>query len=109
MIPSRFAARSISRKEKEIADHRIKTWDHTGHGLKSQRRPADALSEIYGASGDKARPLKIVIPPRAGHFSILRLLASLQRRNSRFALKPSSLRALKPRGQGAPKNLQCAL
>jgi hypothetical protein len=55
------------------------------------------------------RPLKIVIPPRAGHFSTLRLLASLQRRNSRFALKHSSLRALKLRGQGATKNLQCAL
>jgi len=36
------------------------------------------------------RNLEIVIPPRAGHFSTLRLLASL-------------------RGQGAPKNLQCAL
>jgi hypothetical protein len=45
--------------------------------------------------------LEIVIPSRAGHFSTLRLLASLQRRNSRFALKPSSLRALKLRGQGA--------
>jgi hypothetical protein len=56
-----------------------------------------------------ARPLEIMIPPRAGHFSTLRLLASLQRRNPRFALKQSSLRALKLRGQGAPKNLQCAL
>jgi hypothetical protein len=55
------------------------------------------------------RPLKIVIPPRAGQFSTLRFLASLQRRNSRFALKQSSLRALKLRGQGAPKNLQCTL
>jgi hypothetical protein len=34
--------------------------------------------------------LKITIPLRAGHFPTLRLLASL-------------------RGQGAPKNLQCAL
>jgi hypothetical protein len=50
---------------------------------------------------ETVRPLKIVIPPRAGHFSTLRLLAALQRRNSRFALKQSSLRALKLRGQGA--------
>jgi hypothetical protein len=47
-----------------------------------------------------SRPLEIVIPPRAGHFSTLRLLASLQRRNLRFALKQSSLRALKLQGQG---------
>jgi hypothetical protein len=53
--------------------------------------------------------LEIMIPPRAGHFSTLRLLALLQRRNSRFALKPSSLRTLKLRGQGPLKNLQCAL
>jgi len=38
----------------------------------------------------EARPLEIVIPPRAEYFSTLRLLATL-------------------RGQGAPKNLQCAL
>jgi hypothetical protein len=52
------------------------------------------LSEIAVAANvfflDAERPLEIVIPPRAGHFSTLRLLASL-------------------RGQGAPKNLQCAL
>ncbi|MBA4423253.1 MAG: hypothetical protein C0390_09170 [Syntrophus sp. (in: bacteria)] len=54
------------------------------------------------------RLLKIAIPPHAGYFSALRLLASLQRRNSRFALKQSSLRALKLWGQGATKNLQCA-
>ena len=43
--------------------------------------------------------MKIVIPPRAGHFSTLHLLASLQRRNSRFALKQSSLRALRCGGR----------
>jgi hypothetical protein len=52
---------------------------------------------------------KIVIPPRAGHFSTLRLLASLQRRNSRLALKQSSLRVLRCGGSGRKKNLQCAL
>jgi general secretion pathway protein K len=41
----------------------------------------------------------MVIPPRAGPFSTLRLLASLQRRNSRFALKQSSLRALRCGGR----------
>jgi hypothetical protein len=66
------------------------------------------------------RNLKIVIPPRAGLFSTLRLLAkaaktklaalrSADSSNSRFALRQSSLRALKLRGQGTPKNLQCAL
>jgi hypothetical protein len=55
------------------------------------------------------RPLKMVIPPRAGHFSTLQLLASLQRRNSRFVLRQSSLRALKLQRQGDPKNLQCTL
>jgi hypothetical protein len=59
--------------------------------------------------GRPLRNLKIVIPAHAGHFSTLHLLAALQRRNTRFALKQSSLRALKLRGQGAPKNLQCAL
>jgi general secretion pathway protein K len=49
------------------------------------------------------RPLEIVIPPCAGHFSTLRLLASLQRRNSRFALKQSSLRALRCGGRGPRK------
>jgi hypothetical protein len=51
---------------------------------------------------EKERPLRnleIVIPPRAGHFSTLRLLASLQRRNSRFALKQSSLLALRYGGR----------
>ncbi|TRZ86856.1 hypothetical protein D4R89_10425 [bacterium] len=52
------------------------------------------LSEIAVAANvfflDAVRPLEIVIPQRAGHFSTLRLLASL-------------------RGQGAPENLQCAL
>jgi hypothetical protein len=47
--------------------------------------------------------LKIVIPPRAGPFSTLRLLASLQRRNSRFALKQSSLQTLRCGGRGARK------
>jgi len=41
-------------------------------------------------AAQKVRLLEIAIPPRAGHFSTLHLLASL-------------------RGQGAPKNLQCAL
>jgi hypothetical protein len=49
------------------------------------------------------RPLEIVIPPRAGDFSTLRLLASLQRRNSRFALKQLSLRALHCGGRGPRK------
>jgi hypothetical protein len=49
------------------------------------------------------RPLKIVIPPRAAHFSTLRLLASLQRRNPRFALKQSFLRALRCGGRGPRK------
>jgi hypothetical protein len=55
----------------------------------------------------KARALKIVIPPRAGYFSTLRLLASLQRRNSRFALKQSSLRALRYGGR-APRKISNA-
>jgi len=45
------------------------------------------------------RPLEIVIPSRAGHFPTLRLLAPLQRRNSRFALKQSSLSALRCGGR----------
>ncbi len=49
------------------------------------------------------RPLKIAIPPRAGHFLTLRLLASLQRRNSRFALKQSSLRTFRCGGRGPRK------
>ncbi|MBU0652629.1 MAG: hypothetical protein KKG96_07075, partial [Proteobacteria bacterium] len=47
--------------------------------------------------------MEIVIPPRAGHFSALRFLAPLQRRNSRFALKQSSLRALRCGGRGPRK------
>jgi hypothetical protein len=47
--------------------------------------------------------LKIEIPSRAGHFSTLRLLASLQRRNSRSALRQSSLRALRYGGRGPRK------
>jgi len=54
-----------------------------------------------------ARPLKIVIPPRAGHFSTLRLLVLLQRRNSRFALKQSSLRARSCGGR-APRKISNA-
>jgi hypothetical protein len=49
------------------------------------------------------RPLKIAIPPRAGHFSTLHPLASLQRRNSRSALRQSSLRALRCGGRGPRK------
>jgi hypothetical protein len=47
--------------------------------------------------------MEIVIPPRAGHFSTLHLLASLQRRNTRFALKQSSLRALRCGGRVSRK------
>jgi hypothetical protein len=68
----------------------------------------------------EARPLKIVIPPRAGHFSTLRLLASLQRRKlASLRSADSSNSALRAqtvvfagatlRGQGTPKNLQCTL
>jgi hypothetical protein len=52
-------------------------------------------------------PLKIAIPPRAGHFSILHLLASLQRQNSRFALKQSSLRPLRC-GGSVPRKISNA-
>jgi hypothetical protein len=49
--------------------------------------------------GEDVVSLEIVIPPRAGHFSTLRLLALLQRRNSRFALKQSSLQTLRCGGR----------
>jgi hypothetical protein len=50
-----------------------------------------------------SRLLEIVIPPHAEYFSTLHLLASLQRRNTRFALKQSSLRALHCGGRGPRK------
>ncbi len=62
--------------------------------------PPKGFSPLQRSTNSCAlRPLEIVIPPRAGHFSTLRLLASLQRRNSRFALKQSSLRALRCGGR----------
>jgi hypothetical protein len=50
-----------------------------------------------------------VIPPRAGHFSTLRLLATLLKRNSRFALKQSFFAGTPQRWQASLKNLQCVL
>jgi hypothetical protein len=63
--------------------------------------PGTRIRHSHGNGNDVpySRPLEIVIPPRAGYFSTLRLLASLQRRNSRFALKQSSLRALRCGGR----------
>jgi hypothetical protein len=55
------------------------------------------------------RALQIVIHSCAGHFSTLRLFASLQRRNSRLRAQTVVFADATLRGQGAPKNLQCAL
>jgi len=49
------------------------------------------------------RPLKITIPPHAGDVLTLHLLASLQRRNPRFALEQTSLRPPRCGGRGPRK------
>jgi hypothetical protein len=58
-------------------------------------RPRSQIKPFIPATHIMRALLEIVIPPRAGHFSTLHRLASLQRRNSRFALKQSSLPALR--------------
>jgi hypothetical protein len=50
-----------------------------------------------------------MLPPRAVHFSTLHLLASLQRQNSRWRAQTVAFAGAPLRGQGTPKNLQCAL